>query len=186
MIEQFGNVQYYRGHVTGLESIIPTVKPKLERLWAQPDAALPPWIVDGVVYATFPRHASMDQDGFVNHWPEMQPVLDQILAMVKEYYGILGLDPILEPYLDHMWANCYTPGSIGLRHDHPECVIAGGFYFECNYGQGDIRLELPDQHLPLSVKTGDVVLWPGWLGHTILKNTESVNRISMGILCKTQ
>ena len=177
----------YRGHIDGVPEIFEQVKPRLQKLWSQPDAILPPWIVDGTVYATFPRHQEMDLEGLIQNWPEMKPIMKEIYRMANEYYTAMDFDRDYEPYVDSMWANCYTPGSIGLSHNHPEMVISGGFYFNCIEGQGNIIIEPPDADTSeLTVRTGDVVLWPAWLNHTIMENTLDHNRVSVGLMFKTR
>jgi uncharacterized protein (TIGR02466 family) len=203
MIEELFPIKIYRGHINGVPEIYEKVKPKLQKLWDQPDSILPPWIVDGTVYATFPRYQEMDSNGLIQEWPEMQPIVQEVYRMANEYYALMKFDPAYEPYIDSMWANCYTPGATGLSHNHPEMVISGGFYFNCTPGQGNIIMEHPltEQILnhpvdpefskPLVekeyiVETGDLILWPGWFNHTIKKNTLDHNRISVGIMFKSR
>jgi hypothetical protein len=187
MITEISSIKIYRGRIEGVADIFNQIKPKLQKLWDQPDSILPPWIVDGTVYATFPRHQEMDSNGLIQNWPEMLPIMKEIYCMINDYYTEMNFDTAYEPYVDAMWANCYTPGSTGLSHNHPEMIISGGFYFDCTAGQGNIIIEPPSaDHSELEVVTGDVILWPGWLNHTIKKNTFNYNRVSVGLMVKAR
>ena len=186
------------GRTTGAEAAWELIKPKVEALWAEPGAVLPDWIIPGGVNCTY-----TGPNGFINFWPEMQPIMDQINAMVKEYYKLLNLDPAFEPYVDEMWVNDVPAGCVGEMHDHPEWPIAGSFYFFTEPDQGSIEIENPAIKLmtvhprdPNSdnsdilktfvVNTGDVFLWPGWLRHHVVANKEGRNRISCGFTCLTR
>lgn len=186
------------GRTTGAEETWEIIKPKVEALWAGPNSVLPDWIIPGGVNCTY-----SGQNGFINFWPEMQPIMDQINVMVKEYYKLLNLDPAFEPYVDEMWVNNVPAGCVGQMHDHPEWPIAGSYYFFTEPDQGSIEIENPAIKLinmhprdpncdntdilkTYVVNTGDVFLWPGWLRHHVVANKTGRNRISCGFTCLTR
>jgi uncharacterized protein (TIGR02466 family) len=200
IIDNFA-VPIYQGRTTGAEEMWELIEPKVTALWANPEALLPDWICRGVRCTTNPDEYSKGE-GFINRWPEMKPIMDQIEPMVKEYYKMLNLDPAFEPYVDQMWVNNVPLGAQGELHDHPEYPIAGGFYFRAGPGNS-ILIEHPAINLITAsardpncddsdilkyqpVSTNDVLLWPGWLRHCLVANEEGPNRISCGFICLTR
>lgn len=156
--------------------------PRLEKLWAHPDAQVPSWATNGVVYNTFPRTPEMDPDGFAQEWPEMSEVMPLINNMIQEYYNQLGLNPDEEPYIYQMWIHCHTPGADGIEHDHPEFIMSGGMYFQLELDQSNLVVDNKEY----SVQTGDIMFWPGDVLHTVLPNKLDTNRIAAAIMVKAR
>lgn len=194
-------IPIYHGRTTGAAEMWELIKPKVEQLWSNSEALLPDWICKGVRCTTNPAEYS-NGEGFINRWPEMKPIMDQIEPMVREYFKILNLDPAYEPYIDQMWVNNVPLGAQGELHDHPEYSIAGGFYFRAGPGNS-VLIENPtidafatmprdpnnqsaDLYTYQPVTTNDVLLWPGWLRHCLVANQVGENRISCGFICKTR
>lgn len=169
------------------KEILNAILPYLNELWAQPDALIPPWIGtstgDGVNYSTFPTNERMDPGGRkLQEREEMQPAVTQLMEHVKEYWKLLNLDPTMTPVITDMWCQTYISG-IGFKHNHDEYLIGGGLYLECK-GKQQMIFESPipmlyQKHLldafpqesldiTLDVEEGDLILWPGWMNHTVV------------------
>ena len=170
----------YKGHVSNAEAVLDSLMPRLTRLWAQPDAIVPSWATNGLVYNTYPRTANMDQDGFAQAWPETQLLMQQVNPMIKEFYQQLGLDNTKEPYVYQMWIHCHTPGADGIAHNHPDMVISGGLYLDCDKDQGNLVIEDTEY----SVSSGDIMFWPGNVYHNVLPNKLNKNRIAAAIMVR--
>lgn len=172
----------YKSRIENLEKVLEKINPKLKNLWNQPDALVPSWATNGIVYNTFPRTENMDRDGFAQYWVEMSDVISNLDKMIKEYYDQLKLDTSKEPYIDQIWIHCHKFGADGIAHNHPDMVISGGIYFQCELNQGNLKIE--DIEYP--VQTGDVLFWPADVMHEVLPNKLDKDRIAAAIMVKVR
>lgn len=172
----------------GAEDVWQIIKPKVETFWADPNAILPDWIIAGGVQCTTNPENYTEGAGFINRWPEMKTIMDQINPLIQEYYKLLNLDPAYEPYVNEMWVNNVPAGCVGEMHNHPE-PLAGSYYFDVEPDAGFIEIENPKEASMVekyTVNIGDVFLWPGWLRHRVVANPTGRNRISCGFTCLTK
>lgn len=171
-----------RRKITLRQQTLDGILPRLEELWAQHDALIPPWISSGGTYSTYPRNDTLDPEGRLLHLnPAMADVMSEIQSVLEEYWELLELDQNLKPAVQVMWAQRYVDG-IGDKHNHPEFIISGGLYLHIS-GTQKIMFEHPAAMLyqpelvslidhdnleeTIELEIGDLLLWPGWINHTI-------------------
>lgn len=171
-----------RRYIPGLDKVLETIKPKLDRLWAQPDAKVPSWATNGNVYNTYPRTDVMDPGGFAHEWPELEDTMTLVNRAINEFYREQHMDHNMEPYVCQMWIHCHKPGADGIEHNHPEMIMSGALYFQCEPYQGNLMIEGQE----VVVQTGDLLFWEGNVNHTVLPNSLDKDRIAAAIMVKAR
>ena len=171
-----------RRYISNMDKVLASIKPKLDVLWSQPDAKVPAWATNGDVYNTYPRTNVMDPAGFAQDWPELADVMLQVNLTINELYRELHMDPTMEPYVCQMWIHCHKPGADGIEHNHPEMLMSGALYFQCEPYQGNLMMEGQE----VVVKTGDLLFWEGKVNHTVLPNSLDKDRIAAAIMVKAR
>lgn len=119
----------------------------------------------------------------------------------REYFKVLGLDHLC--YVEvTSWLQFNQPGSYFIRHDHYGALISGCVYLQTPENGGDILFHNPLEtrrctnafferikaeendynfnHVKFSPKKGDIIIFEGWLQHTVQQNKSNENRISIG------
>ena len=102
-------------------------------------------------------------------------------------------------YLTQSWTAINQKGDAHHSHIHPNCVFSCVYYVQAN--SGDLQITMPvsriqegynisykvlqpnifnSKAINLSVKTGDVVIFPGWCEHQALPNEDDAPRIILG------
>jgi uncharacterized protein (TIGR02466 family) len=127
--------------------------------------------------------------------PELLNFIDLHL---NNYWISCGFSKLLKPYILHSWANLVPPGGSLQLHNHNPNVIAGSFYVSANSTTGNLKLENPLNLLlgrmpwdrsdispilfeeEVDVCDGKLVLFPGWLNHRTLINSDNTDRIVLG------
>lgn len=97
--------------------------------------------------------------------------------------------------LETMWAIRNGPHAYNFVHRHPECILSGVYYLQCDPGSGslnfhdprsDVRMLPPPitEEVPYTVlisrhrpKVGRLVLFPAWLPHDVSPNTSDLVRV---------
>lgn len=116
-------------------------------------------------------------------------------SAVKEICNEVSLP---ELYLDNLWFNVNPPGTYNIIHTHPGSVLSGVYYIDVPAeNMGNIRFyreDAAEYYIPsdsvgssnftgLSVeyppRTKMLLLFPGWLKHSVQGNMSNENRISM-------
>lgn len=131
---------------------------------------------------------------FLHKNPAFKNVVDFISMHAKIYWEELKYKPNLEPVLANSWVQRYRGGSHELGvHNHPAMVpIVGSLYLNSSPGQGNLVLEHPldmmlsqvsymsggrnERLYDIDVTTGLLLLWPGWLKHSVMPNTTEKTR----------
>jgi uncharacterized protein (TIGR02466 family) len=92
-----------------------------------------------------------------------------------------------------MWVNVYRPNDYMNMHDHKSVDISGVYYFQTNTEDGDIVFNNPCDLMSYTKLLGDIdknvfkvkpeegkmLLFPGWLKHSVNRNKTESNRISV-------
>ena len=117
----------------------------------------------------------------------------------KEYYNI-KLDGAF--YITRSWVLHHDPGHWSQPHTHPNSVISGVMYLNCNKDSGNIKFHKPENyynHLNtgtlkfafndyheataevwfLTPNIGDVYLFPSHLIHSVGRNESDITRVSV-------
>lgn len=182
MIQNIFPSYLYRVKYLDYKKTYEKVLPKLNELWNQYDALIPPWISTGWTRSSFPRKPGMDPVGKrLDTLPEMQEAMVTVYEACEEYFKLLKINDNLKPDVQEMWAQRYTEG-IGDNHNHTKYVLGGGLYLLVE-GEQTITFENPsvslyDDHLlkdfepdalrqTILLEPGDLILWPGWMNHLI-------------------
>lgn len=120
--------------------------------------------------------------------------LNQIISQhVEIYWKILDIDEGLLPEIDECWSNIHFEGSFTEQHSHSLMPVVATFYVSAEKECGDLifinPMEYSITHLPYSVpienkteskiavKTGDLILFPGFVRHKTGQNYSSQDRI---------
>jgi len=116
------------------------------------------------------------------------------------YWKDLGYSPLQQPGVFEMWTNVYKTGSFIDVHAHSPVQMIASFYLQQPDNGGNLVFEHPmmslmkhqpydmdlvrnhpefwEYHVP--VKTGDLILFPGYLNHKTLPNNAIQDRIMIG------
>ncbi len=102
-------------------------------------------------------------------------------------------------YLTQSWTAINHKGDAHHPHIHPNCVFSCVYYVQAN--SGDLQIRMPvsriqegynlsykvlqenifnSRTINLQVKTGDMVIFPGWCEHQALPNEDDAPRIILG------
>jgi uncharacterized protein (TIGR02466 family) len=115
----------------------------------------------------------------------------------KEYWKELDYFDGLEPYVLDMWAN-FTPKDGWIdSHCHISMPLNAVLYLDASPDQGNIVIENPNDQLlatqpinyktkfqfeeEIEVRTGDFIIFPGFLKHKVRKNTTDKPRMVLGL-----
>jgi uncharacterized protein (TIGR02466 family) len=186
-------VKIYKTSYTGdLESLKQSILPKLQECYER---------------TTEFNQGSMRGDGLCSYnvmrdlqtWPEMQPLVEFINAHAELYWQALGYDANMRPGVFEMWSNIYKHDSFIDAHTHAPIHLTASFYLQMPENGGNIAFEHPNavlmKHQPyaldgirygstfeheVTVKTGDLVFFPGWLTHKTKPNQSLEDRIIIG------
>ena len=96
--------------------------------------------------------------------------------------------------IDTVWYNICPKGGYNECHVHPGAFLSGVYYLKKPKESGDINFHDPrkgslcsrePQHIArgslqeINAKAGDVVIFPGWLEHSVIPNISDEDRISI-------
>lgn len=106
-----------------------------------------------------------------------------------------------EVRLDNIWININNKNSSNKEHTHPNSVLSGVYYVNCNEESGDIYFVHPSAatmqydwqdksiydfnnitgaNRNIRPNTGDLLIFPSWLSHGVHpNNSENFERISI-------
>lgn len=98
------------------------------------------------------------------------------------------------PMLDTVWYNICPKGGYNETHVHPGAFLSGVYYLKKPEKSGDINFHDPrkgsmcsrePQHIArgslqrVDTKAGDIIIFPGWLEHSVEPNFDEEDRISI-------
>lgn len=153
---------------------------------------------DGNEYITGNGEAMIVRTGNNLHKdPALREVVDFIEYHGREYWKQSELTSRIDPYVLQLWANCIPPGGFTPAHNHNPVPVAGAFYINAESEMGNLYLENPLEmivgkqprdylHKPylytetITVKSGNLVMFPGWLRHHTRSNMTKENRYVFG------
>lgn len=85
-----------------------------------------------------------------------------------------------------IWASVHANGSYHLAHHHENSMVSGVLYAATPAGAGDFVANDPRGPLPpfgrsqhFTPQLGDMILFPGWLMHSVLPTLSSLPRVSI-------
>jgi uncharacterized protein (TIGR02466 family) len=153
------------------------------------------------------NQGSMRGDGLCSYnvmrdlhkWPELKLLVDFINEHAWQYWKDIGYNTNQRPGVYEMWSNIYKHNSFIEAHTHAPIHMTASFYLDMPSDGGNIAFEHPNttllKHQPyplddirygtvfeheVEIKTGDLVLFPGWLVHKTKPNNSMQDRIIIG------
>lgn len=124
--------------------------------------------------------------------PELRDLLNQILSVVDSAAKELNLENLT---LTNMWANINTPFNYNQLHVHPGAILSGAYYIKKPENSGSLEFMRsdggehftdPKQHsfftdgwAIFEAVQGTLVIFPGWLKHSVGANLSTEDRISV-------
>ena len=121
---------------------------------------------------------------------------DDLYLRVKDYFDkIVSSSNNITPYITQSWLNYTETNQFHHKHSHPNSLVSGLFYINCheeydkinffNDNYKSIVLDVENYNLYnsetclLSVKTGDIILFPSSLHHSVETKQGNNTRISL-------
>lgn len=133
---------------------------------------------------------------------ETQHVVNFVEACAEEYWEQCNYYKGLSPFVFQLWANKTPKGGYIDSHLHGNMPFTGVLYVDAVPEQGNLFLENPlelilmnqpigpNTRYPLGeeieISTGDLVIFPGYLRHSVMINTIDKDRLilAFNIGCK--
>jgi uncharacterized protein (TIGR02466 family) len=128
----------------------------------------------------------------------LKSLIEFINQQAQLYWTALNYDVSMRPEVYEMWANIYKQGSFIESHTHAPIHMTASFYLQMPDGGGNIAFDNPNTTLlkyqpyaldairygqfehEVTVETGDLVIFPGWLAHKTKPNGSVQDRIIIG------
>ena len=124
-------------------------------------------------------------DNYVLNKKEFKDLKKEIDLRIKDYFNkIIMTSNNVTPYITQSWLNYTETNQYHHKHEHPNSLISGVFYINCNEkfdkinfykkdNYSTIKLETKEWNLWnseswwFSVKTGNIILFPSHLTHAV-------------------
>jgi len=132
--------------------------------------------------------------------PFSKKISEQVINHANLYWKILDIDSRLSPEIDECWANIHGNEGFTVLHSHSLMPMVATLYVRADKNSGGIVFTNPMEygitHIPysvpieqkiettISVKSGDLLLFPGWIRHRTEENCSDTNRIVMSFNIK--
>ena len=115
---------------------------------------------------------------FEEFYKWLKPITDHIIYDTKNILNNYRYAPVTS------WVNVHNNGGVTLEHEHGSAILVAATYLDIPDGSGFIEFKDPFEYqngfLPrendlhnwksVSAKTGDTLLFPGWLRHRTQPN----------------
>jgi uncharacterized protein (TIGR02466 family) len=127
---------------------------------------------------------------------ETKSVVNFVEEAAKDYWKELNYCEQLEPFVFQLWANWTPNGGYIDSHLHGNMPFTGVLYVDASPEQGNIFLENPLEMIlmtqpissntqypigqELEVNTGDLIMFPGFLRHSVKVNSSKKPRLILG------
>lgn len=131
---------------------------------------------------------------------EFKSLINFIEEHAQAYWKDLGYSDAQKPGVFEMWTNVYKKGSFIDMHSHSPVQMIASFYLQQPENAGNLVFEHPMMHLmkhqpydpdllrnhpefweyDVPVKTGDLILFPGYMNHKTRPNNSDQDRIMIG------
>jgi uncharacterized protein (TIGR02466 family) len=139
---------------------------------------------------------TFSKDNYILNNKEFKDLKNELDLRVQDYFDkIISPANNITPYITQSWLNYTETNQYHHKHEHPNSLVSGVFYINCNEGSDNIkffnesykaiRIEVKQWNLWNSlswwfpVKTGDVILFPSSLTHMVETKKEDNTRISL-------
>ena len=128
--------------------------------------------------------------------PLFKELSDKLLPSVKEFLNHLKAIVPTSIECTDMWCTINRPMSLHPRHIHPLSAVSGTYYVNADKDRGCLNIHDPydnrvmgiqfqnDSPLAfdtytLEVKSKKVILFPGWVSHSVQQNMSDKDRIGV-------
>lgn len=127
---------------------------------------------------------------------ETKDIVEFVESAAREYWKECNYYEGLEPCVIQLWANTTPKGGWIDSHLHGPIPFTGVVYVDASPAQGNLVIENPmdmvlmaqpiqpadkySMDKEIEVNTGDVVLFPGYIKHSVKPNTTNSDRLILG------
>jgi uncharacterized protein (TIGR02466 family) len=127
---------------------------------------------------------------------ETRAVVEFVEAAAQEYWKELNYHQALTPFVFQMWANRTPQGGYIDSHLHGNMPFTAVLYVDASEDQGNIVIENPMDMVMMSqpigpnvkypmgeeltVQSGDLIMFPGYLKHSVRPNATDRDRLILG------
>jgi len=135
-------------------------------------------------------------DNYVLNNKSFKNLKEDLDLRVQDYFNkVLSTTDAVTPYITQSWLNYTETNQYHHKHEHPNSLVSGVFYVNCNeefdkikffnHTYKAIKPEVKNWNLYnseswwFSVKTGDVILFPSSLTHMVETKEGDNTRISL-------
>ena len=136
-------------------------------------------------------------DNYILNHKAFKDLKEDLDLRVKDYFQkVISPTDAITPYITQSWLNYTETNQYHHKHEHPNSLVSGVFYINCDEEFDKIKFykkdiysvikpEIKDWNLYnsetwwFSVKTGDVILFPSSLTHMVETKQGDNTRISL-------
>jgi len=100
--------------------------------------------------------------------------ISKLESCIKKYYP--------NAYLQDFWFNMYEELGSAKRHMHGPFQLSGVYFVECNENSSPLVIDNNHKNketITIQPKPGKLVIFPGYVYHSVSKNKDSKKRISI-------
>ena len=137
------------------------------------------------------------EDFYVLNKKPFKRIKKDLQNMVEDYFNkIIQTEDKIKPYITQSWLNFTKTSEFHHKHSHPNSLVSGVLYFDCDENFDKIIFFKPQTHSTIvptiktpnywnagswffSVKTNNVVLFPSTLEHMVENKQGDNLRISL-------
>jgi len=135
-------------------------------------------------------------DNYILNNKDLKNIKEEIDSKIQDYFDkVISPANIITPYITQSWLNYTETNQYHHKHAHPNSLVSGVFYINCNEEHDKIKFfndkystikpEIKDWNIWnsetwwFSVKTGDIILFPSSLTHMVETKQGDNTRISL-------
>ena len=135
-------------------------------------------------------------DNYILNHKSFKDLKEDLFLRVQDYFDkVICPANNIKPYITQSWLNYTETNQYHHKHQHPNSLVSGVFYINCNEEFDKIKFyndkyktikpEIKDWNIWnsetwwFSVKTGDVILFPSSLTHMVETKQGDNTRISL-------
>jgi uncharacterized protein (TIGR02466 family) len=135
-------------------------------------------------------------DNYILNNKAFKDIKQELNLRVQDYFDkIISPANTITPYITQSWLNYTETNQYHHKHAHPNSLVSGVFYIDCNEEHDRIKFfnekyqpiktEIKDWNIFnsetwwFSVKTGDIILFPSSLTHMVETKQGNNTRISL-------
>ena len=135
-------------------------------------------------------------DSYVLKHKTLKNLKEDLITKVKEYFNeVVCTNDSITPYITQSWLNYTEVGEFHHSHNHLNSYLSGIFYISAKKEDDEIMFNKPNNRqlaltvtkpnpfnamsCGLSVKTGDVILFPSTMEHEVLPKKGTDLRICL-------